>query len=294
MKNNKLKLAAVLLLSSSLLMAPVTAFGDGKDNNKWDDKVIMKSLERKGTFKEEVTEKFVPKGKLTGSMGVYLIVQGLELDGWNSKKNKGKSKWYDSSLQTLKDLGVKLPKNFKANESLTKEEFAFILGQAIQTTGDYPTTQIYIEIADSNKVNKDYMNYIQFLLKLDVTRLDNKSKFLPKDPISQMDAARMIYEAAEYIKTYKEEEQNVDRSITLDIQRVTDQVNKVVVTRQNQPNPGYGIRIAKVEFSKEGRATVYYELLSPEPGSFYPQVITNSKAETYISSQYQVVITPLN
>ncbi|MNP67655.1 hypothetical protein D3C76_1635120 [compost metagenome] len=71
---------------------------------------------------------------------------------------------------------------------------------------------------------------------------------------------------------------------------MNDEINKVILTRANQPNPGYGIRVAKVDFNKQGTATVYYELLSPEAGSFYPQVITDTKAITYISSEYKVQI----
>lgn len=81
--------------------------------------------------------------------------------------------------------------------------------------------------------------------------------------------------------------------MSVSVERINDQVNKVTLTRYQQPHPGYGIRVAKVEFTKQNKAIVYYELLSPDPDMMYPQVITDSKTETYVSNQYTVEIEQL-
>ncbi|MNN46820.1 hypothetical protein D3C81_1612170 [compost metagenome] len=87
-----------------------------------------------------------------------------------------------------------------------------------------------------------------------------------------------------------EELNPIKDTVTYSVEKVNDDINKVVLTRANQSNPGYGIRVAKVDFNKQGTAVVYYELLSPEEGYDYAQVITDTKATTYISSEYKVQI----
>ncbi|MNM70554.1 hypothetical protein D3C81_821850 [compost metagenome] len=99
----------------------------------------------------------------------------------------------------------------------------------------------------------------------------------------------MVYKAAEFVNNHKAV-QNEDQQVSFVVEKVNDQINKVVLTRAQQPNPGYGISIEKVEFTSEGTAVIYYKLGTPDPDKMYPQVITDTKTETYLSSKYKIEI----
>lgn len=295
--NKKFKMSAALLLSSSLLLASsAAAFYDVEGK----DAVITKSLHEKGIIHGISKDKFAPKSHLTGAQGVRMVIQALGLKG-NSKnveEKGGAAFWYSESLQIAKDNGIQLPTDFKPNEKLTREEFASILMQGVAATGDYPMIMMYLHISDSDAVNPDYMSSIQALLLTKLASLDEDGNFNPKSPITRIEGARLVYNAAEYVKKQKDhvipdiEDGDQLNQVSHQIEKMNDQVNKVILTRANQPHPGYGISVAKVEF-QDKTAVVYYELLSPDPGKFYPQVITDSKTETYVSSKYEVKIKPL-
>ncbi|RCX17089.1 S-layer family protein [Fontibacillus phaseoli] len=291
MKNTKIKTAAALLLSGSLLLASsASAFSDVQGQ----DAKITESLQQKGIIQGISKDKFVPRGKLTGAQGVYMILNALGLQNKNDikpfKNDHGKNPWYTSAQKAAEEHGIKLPDNFKWNSEISKEQFAYILDQAISATGNYPMIKMYIEVKDADKGNVLYSGSIQRLLLMKITELDDQGKFYPTATMTRIEAARIVYNAAEYVEKYKENEENAQQNVSFTIEKVNDQINKVVLTRYEQPHPGYGIRVAKVEFTKENKAIVYYELLSPEAGKFYPQVITDSKTETYVSSNYTVEI----
>ena len=290
-KTPKLKLSAALLLAGSLLLTTsVSAFSDVQG----DDAGITESLQQKGIIQGITPDKFVPMGKLTGAQAVTMIVNGLGLKVKDAAKSQvpAKDEWYSSALRIAADKGIKLPKDFDPNAELTREAFADILVQAVGTTGDYPMVKMFIEIADADQITVEYSGHIQQLLLMKIASLDEQGKFHPQDTITRIEAARLVYNAAEYIDKYEEAEQGMQDNVSFQVEKVNDQINKVVLTRAEQPNPGYGIRVAKVEFSGD-KATVYYELLSPEPGMNYIQVISDTRAETYISSQYTVEVKKL-
>lgn len=292
MKYVKMKTAAALLLSGSLLLASsAAAFSDVQGQ----DAKMIESLQKKGIIQGVTKDKFAPKNKLTGAQGVHMIVQALDLKAKDKnkgpfQKSSGKKAWYDSSLRIAEDNGIKLPDNFNWNREISKEQFAYILDQAIFATGNYPLIKMYIEVKDANQGNVNYSGSIQRLLLMKITELDDKGNFYPTSAMTRIEAARMVYNAAEFVKKAQENEMNREQNVSFHIEKVNDQINKVVLTRYNQAHPGYGIRVAKVEYTKQNKAVVYYELLSPEPGKFYPQVITDTKTETYIPSEFSVEI----
>lgn len=288
----KLNLIAALLLTSSILLVPVaSAFRDVQG----EDAQIVESLQDRGIIQGVTQDRFAPLGKVTGSQGVHMIVQALGLkanDGTpNSPKLPGKQgHWYDDSLAIAAEHGIKLPKGFAVNKELTREQFAYLLEQGIQATGTYPLIAMLIEVADADEVTQDYFNSIQALLLMKITDLDKAGKFHPAQTLTRMEAARWIYNAREYIDNYGNAEAPMEDEVVYSVEKVNDQINKMILQRENQPNPGYGITVTKVEFGKDQVATVYYELLSPKPGQMYPQVITTTKTETYVAANYKVKI----
>lgn len=290
--HRKMKLAASLMMTSSLLLASsASAFSDVQGQ----DVKITEALQQKGIIQGITKDHFDPLGKLTGAQGVHMIVKALELKpkAEGSLPPSDHTEWYASSLRIAEDHGIKLPKDFAPNGQLSREAFADLLMQAINVTGNYPTIKMYIVVADADRMNPDYENSIQTLLLMKIASLDEQGKFHPKQAITRIEAARLVHNAAEFVGKHKEAEQNVQDQVSFEVEKVNDQINTVVLTRVRQPNPGYGIRVAKVEFSGK-TATVYYELQSPEPDMDYIQVITDTKAETFVSSEYQVEIKRLS
>lgn len=298
MKLMKKKTAAALLLSGSMLLgssASVFAFSDVEGP----DAKMTESLQQRGVIQGISKDKFAPKNKLTGAQGVAMIVNALGLEpkqneGAAEKKVQPNQPWYASAKKAAEDHGIKLPESFAWNGELTKEQFVYILDQAISATGNYPMIKMYIEVKDADQGNVLYSGSIQRLLLMKLTELDEQGKFYPAASITRIEAARMVYKAAEFVKAHQEaEQQQQNDEVSFSLEKVNGEVNKVILTRYGQPNPGYGIRVAKVEFTKENKALVYYELLSPDPDMMYPQVITDSKTETFVSSGYKVELTEL-
>lgn len=267
MKKTKMKWAALLVISGSLILnVPAYAFQDvQKQDANWID-----SLKQRGIIQGIDKHKFAPQGRLTGAQGLHIIVKALG----------------------IKRDSIELPEDFKVNGELTREQFAYMLHQGINATGNYPLIKMYIQVNDEAEGNPAYSGSIQNLLLMKIAKLDEKGNFGPKEKISRIDAARLVYQAAEYVKKYNEVPSKPEQQteVTLSVEKVSDQVNRIVLTRHDQPHPGYGIAINKIEFTDEGKAIVQYKLLKPDPDKMYPQVISDTKAETYVSSEYKVEI----
>ncbi|WMT39093.1 S-layer homology domain-containing protein [Paenibacillus sp. D2_2] len=290
MKRRKLNLAVAALLCGSLLLIPVaSAFNDVQG----DDARMVESLQDRGIIQGISQDKFVPLGKVTGAQGVHMIVQALGLkaksEGPAISRNTAKNRhWYDESLAIAEENEIKMPQGFSVSKELTREQFAFLLQQGIHATGDYPLVAMLIQVKDADEVTTSYFNSVQTLLLMKITALDDAGKFHPKQPLNRIEAAKWVYNSREYVDNHGKADDPMQDEVTYSVEKVNDQINKVILQRESQPNPGYGITVTKVEFGKDQVATIYYELLSPKPGQMYPQVITTTKTETYIASSYKV------
>lgn len=287
MRKSKLKVAAVLALSTSLLLsASASAFSDVTG----EDAKITKALLDKGIIQGINNDIFAPNQKLTGAQGVQLIVKALDLKP-KAASNNGlkmeKAPWYTNSLNILKDNGVELPAQFNPTAELSREAFVSILRKALYTTGNYPVVKMYIFITDESDITLDYSGDIQVMLLHKIATLDQEGKFHPKQSITRIEAAKMAYKANEFVRAFKEASEQLNDQVSYKTEKVSDAINKVIVTRENQPHPGYGIAVEKIEFTEPDQATIYYKLLDPDPDKMYIQVITDSHTETFVSSQYK-------
>lgn len=287
MRKSKFKIAAVLALSTSLLLtASVSAFTDVTG----EDAKITKVLVDKGIIQGIKTNIFAPNQKLTGAQGVQLIVKALDLKPKatnNEDLKKEKAPWYTTSINILEDNGIQLPDQFNPTAELSREAFVSILRKAMYTTGNYPLVKMYIHITDKSEITLDYSGDIQVMLLHKIATLDKNGKFNPKETITRMEAAKMAYETNEFVRAFKEASEKLNDQVSYKTEKVNDAINKVIITRANQPHPGYGITVDKIEFTWPEEATIYYKLLDPDPDKMYIQVITDSHTETFVSSQYK-------
>ena len=178
---------------------------------------------------------------------------------------------------------------------MTREQFAHLLYRGIMTTGDYAFIEIYTEINDQGSITKAYMDSIQKLLIANIVKLDAKNNFNPKAVITRGEAAGWLHDA---IKFVKENENNIPPTeepqpfpltgLTVSVKAINPEVNEVTITAQ-APNPGYGIRIASLRFDGD-QAIITVEPIFPKKDMMYPQVISEVKAVTYVSSAYKPVL----
>lgn len=202
--------------------------------------------------------------------------------------------------------GLPLKEDVDPEETITKEMFANLLYHALMTKGEFPMILIYIMIEDEAQITPEFITAVQRLLVMEITELDDENKFHPQDAMTAGQARLMLHKALLYIKTHEkitdllpkvpyqtnESEEDLTSEVTEEheveviTEAVTDEVLKVTLDWGMKPNPGYGVGITKIEFHDQV-ANIYYTLHYPDPNMMYAQVITEAKAVTYISSDYE-------
>ncbi|WP_316836589.1 protease complex subunit PrcB family protein [Pedobacter nutrimenti] len=235
--------------------------------------------------------------KVNFGHGVDLIVKGLGLnidairfvkepkatDYFVYANNKAV---YAKSLIIAANNGIKLDRKVKLENPMTREQFATNLNEAIQATGNYPVNMMFIVIKDEAAFSKGSAA-VQNLIKFNVLALE-KGNFRPKAFITESEAVKMVQKAAEFVRAHKEKEDtSVREEVTMVSTAVNPDVNRITISRGTKPNSGYQIMINRIDFSAKGEAVVHYSLVNPTAGHSYLQVITEPRAETYISSFYK-------
>lgn len=293
------KIISALLITSSLLgagAASASAFSDIEDSG---NQAIVKSLQDKGIIQGITTEKFAPQKTITSAQAVQMVVKatGLkELPNFSGKSfsNVPDGAWYTDAVNIAAQHGLPVSADTKWNEPMAREDFANLLATAVQKTGNYPVIMMYINIADESQMKEENRGAVQFLLLTQIAKLDKGDKFHPQQKVTRMEAAKLTHAAMQFIKDHKQDnvgkvEQDGD-DISTQIVKVNDKVNKVVITKDNLPNPGYGIAVTSIDFISDKQAIVYYKVVQPDPNKMYPQVISKSSAEVYVSSQYDIKV----
>ncbi|MCM3626405.1 S-layer homology domain-containing protein [Paenibacillus glycanilyticus] len=305
-----MKIKAVLLLAVSMLLVftlgqTVFAFSDtSKDPNK----SKIEALEKQGVIKGDKGNKFNSNGKLTYAAGVSMLVKAFHLNIDNIRfikepkvsdyyPNLKDNAWYADAFIIAQYNGLEVPKNVKANDEMTREQFAHHLFKAIVKQGDFAFIELYMTINDEKNVNKDYMDSIQKLLISKIATLDKKNNFYPKQKITRGVAAGWLYDGLEFVKNTptipevpSEPAPQPIQDLKLTVTSVNKDINKVTVTGQ-APNPGYGLRIAAISFV-DGKAVIKVETVQPDPNKMYPQVITEVSASTYVDAALKPVLAP--
>ncbi|MFC4808333.1 S-layer homology domain-containing protein [Paenibacillus sp. GCM10023250] len=302
MKKPIVALSVMLLLIAGLTQS-VWAFSDTKGHP---NEAKIAELQKLGILSgDPKTNTFDPNGSLTYAAGISMIVNGLglNLDGINFIKEPKVTDsfpymkddaWYANAFIIAAMNGLDIPRDTKASDAMTREQFAHHLMQALLKKGDYAFIDLYVVLKDEAKVNPDYMGSVQRLLVSGIAKLDNTQLFKPKAMITRGDAAGWLYDTIRFAADHEPIEPPAEQQpfplgdLTLSTKPVSADVNEVTVSAQ-APNPGYGIRIASIAFEGD-QAIVYVEATYPEKGKMYPQVITQVKAVTYVSSAYKAVL----
>ncbi|MEK4879243.1 MULTISPECIES: S-layer homology domain-containing protein [Paenibacillus] len=181
------------------------------DNINGKEKII--SLKNQGLIKGVSESQFLPGSKVTTAQGIQFISGGLQLSLAAIDFNKApvasglftkvKDKaWYAEAFINAYYNQVKLPKDIDPSLIMTKEQFTNYLVQAIEGVGNLPMINIVpVDIADEASLTPAYQGSIQRSLKYKINSLDANGKFNPKSELTRAEAAIMLYNALEFLKT---------------------------------------------------------------------------------------------
>lgn len=294
------KLTLLMVIVFTLMFGgTASAFSDIKGDK---EQKAIERLEKHGIIKGDFHGRYYPAQKLTGASAVSLIVKALDLNfdttrfvkmpkasDYYTKVND--NAWYAQAFVIANYYGLDIPKDINPAAKVTKEQFSHWLFKALSTKGSYMWTMQYLSINDEKQINKDYMGSIQSLIKAKIVALDKKGNFGPKQPVSRSEAAGMLDRTLQFIEDHQTVVNPVPGSLYdfgLSTDKISNDVTKVTITAM-APHPGYGLEVSNISF-KDGKALIDYRVLPPEPGQFYPQVISEVKAATYIPAGYEPVL----
>lgn len=294
-------LASILVLALAL-SGSAAAMENGKngrdDSQRIKEKVL--ALEERGILPRN-GKSYLGKGKLTFAEGIPLIVRGLEL-GLDEEASEAPlaseyfdhvadDAWYAKEfvIAAVHELG--LPKDVNPNAHMTREQFAHYVMIGLRLKGEFPFTMKWFVIADEAEIDPDFRDSIQLLLNGRLMELDKDGYFHPKQAITKRDAAVLIYDVIAFVKRYTVPDGNTGNGeVSYRLEKVNEEVNRLILSWGEKPNPGYGIRIAQIVFVDGNTAEIHYELHYPDPDRFYPQVIVTPTDTTYLASRYDRIL----
>ncbi len=301
MWNAKQKVAATLALSCAIAGGASAAAAAFTDVKSADNQAIVSSLQDKGIINGVTATQFKPNGSLTQAQAIQILAKAFELKKDGAQVIPAANQpWYAGAVEAAKANKLSLPSTFKPSAEVNREDFALWLYEAINTTGQYPATKMFVVFEDQDQIDKAASNAIQTLVNMNVIpRSSVGQKFEPKSTITRMDAAIWVNSAVQMIERAHanqgddtttppasgSEGSQMGYDPVLNSTSTADGKQKVTLTIE-LPNPGYGLKIDKVDLTDDKRAIISYSLTQPEPGMMYPQVISEGKAETVIPAGY--------
>lgn len=298
MWNSKNKAAALLVLSCALAGSGVAAAASFSDVQGSNNQSIVSSLQEKGIINGVTATQFKPNQQLTQPQAIQMLVNAFDMKGPETAAGKA---WYTEAVAAARANKLSVPANIKASEPVTREQFAIWLHQAINTTGQYPTTKMFIIFEDQDSISKEAGNAIQDLVNMNVIpRSSVGQTFKPKADITRMDAAVWVHSAVEMVERHNQPQSGDDTTTPpaqpsegeqmgytpeMGVTATADGKQKITL-QVELPNPGYNLKIDNVKLTDDKRAIISYSLQQPEPGMMYPQVITAGTATTIIPAGY--------
>lgn len=286
--------ALVFTLSAS----SVFAFSDLDSTEK--EPILQ--LKERGIVNGIDSGHFAPRGKINMAQSISLIVKGFNLNIDNIRfikepkasdyfTNVPDDAWYADAFIIAKMNGLDIPNNIDPNAVITREQYVNLLITAMETQGQFPLIKMFISFTDNDQINPSYQGAMQRLYLYKIAKLGEDGKVNPKQEMSRGEAAVLLYNAIQYVEKYKagSPQQPQQDEVKVTVEQVNADVSKVTLSRGEMPNPGYGIAITGIDFQADGTALIKYTLSDPSPDGMYPQVVTEAKADTYISAKYKPV-----
>ncbi|MEK3793934.1 S-layer homology domain-containing protein [Paenibacillus sp. FSL R7-0204] len=212
-KNTIAAITAVTLLSFSLGGQIFAAGSSFKDISQVTGKDKINSLKEQGLIKGISDTQFLPASTVTTAQGIQFISGGLQLSLAAIDFNKAPqasalfskvkdNAWYAEAFINAHYNGVNIPANIDPAKPITKELYTSMLVQAVEKAGNLPMINLVpVELTDADALDPSYQGSIQRALKYKITALDASGKFNPKSNITRAEAAVMLYNTLDYLKT---------------------------------------------------------------------------------------------
>ncbi|MDT3426168.1 hypothetical protein J2Z22_001688 [Paenibacillus forsythiae] len=301
----KMTIACGILAASVWFGASAFAFTDLKGDPA---EAKINALREAGVINGVSSQLFAPKSKMSYSQAVQLIVSGLALEPHPSAGGPAKASdyfakvedksWYASSFLIAAQNGLPLDQSVNPNAAVSRASFVQLLDGALKAKGDFPVTKMYFNITDGGKLSAEANNSLQTLLNMRIISLENEGKFRPNEAVTRSEAAAWVHDARAFVQRMLgtidggDDSASAGQPAEVKVEKAADGVNKVAVTVGNLPNPGYGLRIARIDFAADRKAVIYYEITKPGPG-MYAQVISKATAIAYLPEGYTASAQPL-
>lgn len=290
--------ALITLLVGSLSLGTAFAFTDIDDSQK---KAIT-ILKDRGIVSGIDSQHFAPKGKITYAQSIQMVVKGLNFnldrmrfikqplasDFYTNVANKA---WYADAFIIAQYSGLAIPKDVNPNAMITREQFGDLLVRALEKKGNFPLVKMFIQFNDEAKITPELQGSLQRMVLYKIAELDKNGNFDPKAEVTRGQAATWVYNTVQFLDNHNSAPAPTDE-VAITVEKVSDAVNKVVLSRGEKPNAGYGIKINSIRFEADNKAVISYTLVEPDPDKMYAQVITEAKAETFVSAKYTAVAEP--
>lgn len=204
-----LSLLAPLSFGHAFAAAPFNDIGGSSAQTQ------IEALREQGIVQGVTKDEFQPSASLTGAQGIPLIVRSMQLslaaidfseaptaEGYFSKVSN--EAWYADDFVIAKANGLDIPADIDPKQPLTREQFAYLLVQGLEKTGQYPLVKMYININDEADLTTAYQGAIQRALLYKLTSLDADGNFKPKATVTREEAAAMVYEAVKFVEAHKD------------------------------------------------------------------------------------------
>ncbi|MCZ8512779.1 protease complex subunit PrcB family protein [Paenibacillus filicis] len=298
-KQRIVTLMATAAIVSSLTAGSAFAF---EDVDQADQKQPIQALQDRGVVSGMDSLHFMPREKITYAQSMVMLVKGLQLniDSLQFFKKPEASDyftrisndaWYAQAFVIAQLNGLPIPKDVDPNGTITREQFADLLIHALNTKGTFPIVKMLVLLADKDEIDPNLNGSVQALILHQIEKLGEDRKIYPKRELTRGEAAVWVYNTIRFLESHNAlANPDSQENVTMTVERVNDDVNKIILSRGQKPTTGYGIDVQSIRFETDGTAVISYRTSDPAPGSINGQMITEPKAETYVSSKYKPVL----
>lgn len=211
--------------------------------------------------------------------------------------------WYAPYVQRLDTLGFRFSRDMRPNDPVPWETYQkaqyyllknLFASKALQSTALISPKdlehQITTEITTlfENELNAAHSYPANSTLTITRNDAFERTGLILKRLLDLFQAPIPIPGEDENMQTsFQVKEETVEQNTWL------KDVKRVIIAR-DMPNPGYGLAVSRIEFDHPSKkATVYVQIIPPNPNQMYPQVITRRETEAFVPAAYSVDVKAL-
>ena len=279
-----------VFLLGLLLVQSVFAFSDVNGN----ERTAVDALNKLGIVHGISADEFAPQQNLTYAQAVVMLARAF---GWSAAGSQPDastvfahvqdSDWYANSFMEAHQHGLNLQADTVPGDAVSRERFADLLAQAIDTKGTFVVNKMAVRLADEDQINSNYAGNVHRLIAYNnVVELGADRMFHPKADITRGDAAVWVYNALQFI----DQRLALQSDIKIDVVAVTPQVNEIILSQPQHADQAYSIQIVSIDFQQQNHtALIHYKLMPPVPDAAPGKMTVVPKAVTYIDSAYKPI-----